>query len=164
MYDYQIITDSGSDLPEVLLRQLNVRQVSLTVNFKGETLNDSVDAGIKDLYEGLRTGHTATTAAVNPDRWATAMKETLEEGKDVLVIAFSSGLSTTYQSAVIAAEELRSLSPSADLRCGFPLRFSGPGPAGVLCLRQAERGHEYRKPCGLAGGKPPAPVPLVYGQ
>ena len=111
MYDYQIITDSGSDLPEALLNQLDVRRVSLTVNFKGETLNDSVDAGIKELYDGLRTGHTATTSAVNPDRWATAMKETLEEGKDVLVIAFSSGLSTTYQSAVIAAEELREIYP-----------------------------------------------------
>ena len=111
MYDYQIITDSGSDLPEALLNQLDVRRVSLTVNFKGETLNDSVDAGIKELYDGLRTGHTATTSAVNPDRWATAMKETLEEGKNVLVIAFSSGLSTTYQSAVIAAEELREIYP-----------------------------------------------------
>ena len=111
MYDYQIITDSGSHLPEALMNQLDVRRVSLTVNFKGETLNDSVDAGIKELYDGLRTGHTATTSAVNPDRWATAMKETLEEGKDVLVIAFSSGLSTTYQSAVIAAEELREIYP-----------------------------------------------------
>ena len=111
MNNYQIITDSGSDLSEALLNQLDVRRVSLTVNFKGETLNDSVDAGIKELYDGLRTGHTATTSAVNPDRWATAMKETLEEGKDVLVIAFSSGLSTTYQSAVIAAEELREIYP-----------------------------------------------------
>ena len=111
MNNYQIITDSGSDLPEALLNQLDVRRVSLTVNFKGETLNDSVDAGIKDLYDGLRTGHTATTSAVNPDRWASAMKETLEEGKDALVIAFSSGLSTTYQSAVIAAEELRETYP-----------------------------------------------------
>ena len=111
MNNYQIITDSGSDLPEALLNQLDVRRVSLTVNFKGETLNDSVDAGIKELYDGLRTGHTATTSAVNPDRWATAMKETLEEGKNVLVIAFSSGLSTTYQSAVIAAEELREIYP-----------------------------------------------------
>ena len=111
MNNYQIITDSGSDLSEALLNQLDVRRVSLTVNFKGETLNDSVDAGIKDLYDGLRTGHTATTSAVNPDRWASAMKETLEEGKDALVIAFSSGLSTTYQSAVIAAEELRETYP-----------------------------------------------------
>ena len=111
MNSYQIITDSGSDLPEALLRKLDVRCVSLTVNFKGETLNDSVDAGIQDLYNGLRTGHTATTSAVNPDRWAAAMKQTLEEGRDALVITFSSGLSTTYQSAVIAAEELKEAYP-----------------------------------------------------
>jgi len=53
----------------------------------------------------------ATTAAVNPDGWASVMEPALKTGKDVLVLAFSSGLSTTYQSAVIAAKELREVYP-----------------------------------------------------
>ena len=54
----------------------------------------------------MRAGESASTAAVNPDGWASAIEPVLTAGEDALVLAFSSGLSTTYQSAVIAANEL----------------------------------------------------------
>ena len=108
---YQIITDSGCDLPQQMLHELNVKTVSLIVNFRGQDMNDSVDNGIKELYDGLRAGEHATTSAVNPDRWMEVMESALVEGKDALVLTFSSGLSTTYQSAVIAANELKEKYP-----------------------------------------------------
>jgi len=55
------------------------------------------------------------TSAVNPDGWAARIRPALEQGRDVLVLAFSSGLSATYQSAVIAAEELREEFPDRQL-------------------------------------------------
>lgn len=113
---YQIITDSGCDLPKDKLAQLGVTLVPLYVNFRNENLEDSVDDGIKDLYDGLRAGETASTSAVNPDRWAAAMEPALQEGKDVLVLTFSSGLSTTYQSAVIAASELQETYPQRQIK------------------------------------------------
>ena len=116
MSQYQIITDSGCDLPKDKLEQLGVKLVPLTVNFRGENLDDSVDEGIKTLYDGLRTGETASTSAINPNRWAAAMEPVLQEGKDVLVITFSSGLSTTYQSAVIAANELQENYPQRQIK------------------------------------------------
>ena len=106
MANYQIITDSGSDLSAAFLAQIQVRSAALTVNFKGQTLPDSVDDGIKEIYDGLRAGETATTSAINPEGWKDIMRPSLEAGLDLLVIPFSSGLSTTYQSAVIAADEL----------------------------------------------------------
>ena len=106
MANYQIITDSGCDLPQSLLDTLGVKSVPLYVNFRGAEQPDSVDEGIKELYDGLRGGEAATTSAVNPDRWAAMIEPSLAEGKDAVVIAFSSGLSTTYQSAVIAGREL----------------------------------------------------------
>ena len=106
MANYQIITDSGCDLPQSLLDTLDVKAVPLYVNFRGAEQPDSVDEGIKELYAGLRGGEAATTSAVNPDRWAAMIEPSLAEGKDAVVIAFSSGLSTTYQSAVIAGREL----------------------------------------------------------
>ena len=106
MANYQIITDSGCDLPQSLLDTLDVKAVPLYVNFRGAEQPDSVDEGIKELYAGLRGGEAATTSAVNPDRWAAMIEPSLAEGKDAVVIAFSSGLSTTYQSAVIAGQEL----------------------------------------------------------
>lgn len=111
MSEYKIITDSGCDLPKEMLSKLSVQAVPLIVNFRGEALEDSVDEGIKEIYAGLRDGEAATTSAVNPDRWMEEMEGVLAEGQDVLVIAFSSGLSTTYQSAVIAAGELKEKYP-----------------------------------------------------
>ena len=106
MADYQIITDSGCDLSTGLLENMDVKKVPLSVLFRGETRADSVDEGIKDFYDGLRAGDIATTAAVNPEGWKTVIEPAFRAGQDALVLAFSSGLSTTYQSAVIAAQEL----------------------------------------------------------
>ena len=111
MADYKIISDSGCDLPSQMLAQLDVLTVPLIVNFRGEDRPDSVDAGIKDMYAGLRNGEVATTSAINPSRWGQAMESVLSQGMDALTITFSSGLSTTYQSAVIAAEELKEKYP-----------------------------------------------------
>ena len=111
MVNYQIITDSGCDLPAQKLEQLGVTAISLQVNFRGQCMDDSVDTLAKEMYNGLRAGETATTSAVNPSRWAQVIEPALKEGKDALVITFSSGLSATYQSAVIAAEELKETYP-----------------------------------------------------
>ena len=109
---YQIITDSCCDFTEEQYRQLNVTHSSLTVMYRGEShTNFSDETAVKAFYEELRSGTTATTAAANPDDWANVMEPALKEGRDVLVLAFSSGLSTTYQSAVIAAKELREVYP-----------------------------------------------------
>ena len=111
MSEFKIITDSGCDLPQPLLSQLDVQTVPLIVNFKGEDREDTVDVGIKEMYAGLRSGEAATTSAVNPDRWMEKMEGVLAQGMDVLTITFSSGLSTTYQSAVIAGNELKEKYP-----------------------------------------------------
>ena len=116
MSDYKIITDSGCDLPREMLSRLDVQAVPLIVNFRGEDREDTVDEGVQDMYSGLRTGEAATTSAVNPDRWMEKMESVLAEGLDVLTITFSSGLSTTYQSAVIAANELKEKYPDRKIR------------------------------------------------
>ena len=106
MYPYQIITDSGCDLSAEGYAELNVHCVPLTVEFKGEAHDDRNDDSLKDFYNGLRAGEVARTSAVNPETWKGAMKPYLDAGRDVLVLPFSSGLSTTAQSAQIAAGEL----------------------------------------------------------
>ena len=111
MSNYKIITDSGCDLPQDKLVALDVLSVPLFVNFRGEEREDTVDEGIQEMYAGLRAGEPASTSAVNPERWAEKMESVLKEGFDVLTITFSSGLSTTYQSAVIAGNELKEKYP-----------------------------------------------------
>lgn len=109
--DYQIITDSCSDLPNRLIEELGISYVPLTLMFRQEVWRDTTDAGLKTIFDGLRAGETATTAAANPENWTVVMEPQLAQGKDLLVLAFSSGLSTTYQSAVIAAADLREKYP-----------------------------------------------------
>ena len=111
MAAYQIITDSGCDLPAWKLAELDVISTPLFVRFRGEDRPDCVDDSIKEIYDGLRAGESATTAAINPAGWEAIIEPVLQGGKDALVLTFSSGLSTTYQSAVIAAAELEEKYP-----------------------------------------------------
>ena len=103
---YRIITDSCADFPKELAAQLDIDQVPLTLLFRGQSTADFTDESLKEMYQGLRFGEKATTSAVNPESWSQAIGKVLAAGQDALVLAFSSGLSTTYQSAVIAAEDL----------------------------------------------------------
>lgn len=103
---YQIITDSCCDFREEMYGELGLLERPLLLNFRGQTRLDRSDDSLKELYAALRAGEPASTSAVNPQGWEETMRPALEEGKDVLVLAFSSGLSTTYQSAMIAAQEL----------------------------------------------------------
>ena len=112
MATYKIITDSSADFTNEQYKALDVDMTPLSVLFKGKLHeNFSDEADVKMLYDGIRAGEMPTTSAVNPDGWEKIMKPILEEGKDILVLAFSSGLSTTYQSAVIAAQELSTQYP-----------------------------------------------------
>ena len=109
---YTIITDSCCDFTQQQCDNLDVVCVPLTVVYNGEShSNFSEPDDVKAFYDELRQGVMATTSAVNPDGWAASMEAALKEGRDVLVLAFSSGLSTTYQSAVIAAKDLRESYP-----------------------------------------------------
>ena len=116
MANYQIITDSACDLPKAMLAQLDVTSTPLHVLFKGQNLPDSVDEGLKEIYDGLRAGEATSTSAANPEGWTAVMEPALQAGQDVLVLAFSSGLSTTYQSAVIAAQDLGEKYPQRHIR------------------------------------------------
>ncbi len=89
---YQIITDSCCDFTEQQYADFGVSYAPLTVLYKGvEHKNFNDEAILKEFYESLRQGETATTSAVNPEGWAQVMEAALKAGKDVLCLAFPSG-------------------------------------------------------------------------
>ena len=104
---YKIITDTCCDFPAEMYKELDLEVVPLTVLYKGESYNKYTEQWLKEMFDGLRAGDSASTSAVNPEGWKTAIEPVLQAGQDALVLVFSSGLSTTYQSAMIAADELR---------------------------------------------------------
>lgn len=106
MSSYVITTDSCADLPESYLKEHEVSMVWLSCLLDGEVYNDTNPLSAETLYAKLREGAMPTTSQVNPEQAKAMFEPVLKEGKDILHIAFSSGLSGSCQSAVIAAGEL----------------------------------------------------------
>ena len=113
---YRIITDTCCDLWPELYKELDVDVISLAVSFQGQEISSYTEDWLKEFYHGLAAGKAGQTSAVNPEGWKQVIEPVLTAGQDALVLAFSSGLSTTYQSAVIAAEELCSEYPQRTVR------------------------------------------------
>ena len=116
MRDYVILTDSCCDLSAEMVAELDVRVLPLSFLMDGrEYFNypDNRDIRPGEFYDKLRAGSLGTTSAVSVGRFQEAMKAIVAEGKDVLCIAFSSALSTTYQSACIAAEDVMAEHPGS---------------------------------------------------
>ena len=107
---FEIFTDSCSDLSPELAKELNVSIAPLGVEMDGRFFEDG-QMPAAEFYAAMRAGSQPTTSAVNPDGWSRLIQPALEDGRDVLVIAFTAALSATCQSAVIAAEELREKYP-----------------------------------------------------
>ena len=109
MSNYVIITDSSCDLPDSLVKELELEVLPLSFIMDGKTYrnySDNREMSPKDFYNKEREGIMATTNAVNVGEATEAIEAVLKQGKDVLVLGFSSGLSTTFNSFQIAAEEL----------------------------------------------------------
>ena len=138
---YQIITDSCCDFPNEAYEELDLIKIPLVVEFRGQVNEDRNDDSLKDMYDGLRSGESAKTAAVNPQRWAESIEPVLAGGEDALVLSFSSGLSITYQSAVIAAQELMERYPERTVRVVDTLSASmGQGLLVWYVCRQRQQG------------------------
>ncbi len=142
MNEYVIFTDSGCDIAPATLQEWGVHFCSLTFRFEGEGkeyTNDEMP--IKDFYANMREGKVAKTAAVNVAVFEKAFEEVLKEGKDILYLGFSSGLSTTFNSARLAAENLREKYPDRRIRTVDTLAASaGQGLVLYLTLKEKEKG------------------------
>ena len=104
-----ILTDSSADLSAELVAELGVEVLPLSFTMEDRTYfnwPDNRDIDPADFYAKLRGGAMATTSAVNVATYTETIEPKLKAGKDVLVLAFSSGLSATCNSARIAAGEL----------------------------------------------------------
>lgn len=109
MSDYVIITDSSCDLPDSLVKELELEVLPLSFIMDGKTYRnypDNREMAPDEFYGRQKDGLMATTNAVNVGEATDALESVLKQEKDVLVLAFSSGLSTTYNSFKIAADDL----------------------------------------------------------
>ena len=118
MSDFIILTDSSADLSGEMAQAADVQVLPLTFTIGGADYHNYPDNREMDphlFYQRLRAGEVATTAAVNMNQYVEAIEPLLQAGRDVLVLAFSSGLSATYQSSKLAVEELSEKYPERKL-------------------------------------------------
>lgn len=106
MKNFIITTDSTVDLPLEYLEENGNVVLSLSYILDGATYVDMHGLSSEGFYNKVRGGSLPTTSQVNPDQAIEAFGKILKEGNDILHIGFSSGLSGSYNSACIAAEEL----------------------------------------------------------
>ena len=144
MSEYVLITDSSADLSQEMVQELGVTVLPLSFTIQGKTYRNYPDNREMDLplfYDMLRAGELATTSAVNVAEYTQAVEPILQEGKDVLILAFSSGLSSTYQASVLAAEELREKYPDRKIYTVDTLCASlGQGLLVYLAVQEQRKG------------------------
>lgn len=104
--DIAITTDSTCDLPQRFIDENDITVVPLTVLLGDTVYRDGVDIKPDDVYSFVeKTGKLPKTSAVTPAEYFEVFKQLTDEGKKVVHIGFSSGLSSSFQNACVAASE-----------------------------------------------------------
>ena len=144
MREFTIMTDSCCDMTAAMAEELELSVLPLSLHM-GEAVYrnwlDGRDIAFPEFYSRVRGGQDATTAAVSVGDFETEMRRVLSSGRDILCISFSSALSATYQSASIAAEDLRPEFPEARICVVDSLCASlGQGLLLWLCAQEQKKG------------------------
>ncbi|BBF42841.1 DegV family protein [Lachnospiraceae bacterium KM106-2] len=144
MESYQIITDTTIDMPQQLIEDLGVQALPLTFEIAGRNYHhylDERELPLDDFYKMIKAGEFATTSQINIQVFQEAFRHVLEQGQDVLYLAFSSGLSGTYQSSMIAKSELQDEYPDRKIICVDTLCAScGEGLMIYLAAKKKKEG------------------------
>ncbi|MEG2000692.1 MAG: DegV family protein [Evtepia sp.] len=118
MRNFVIMTDSSCDLPSEMAADLELSVVSLSVLIQGKSYVNYLDnreLPSKTFYDLLRHGEKGSTSAVNVEQFSREMERILQTGQDILYLGFSTGLSGTYSAGTVAAEEMRTKYPEAQI-------------------------------------------------
>jgi len=120
MLDYVIVTDSTADLPINLVEELGISVIPMCFEINEQSYMhypDDREMSIKDFYELIKQGQDSKTTLINYAIYMEYFEPILKEGKDILYIAFSSGLSGTYNNAQIIIQDLLEAYPERNIVC-----------------------------------------------
>ncbi len=103
---FKIITDSTADLPASFFEENEIGCLSLSYILDGESYGQGKELDYKEFYAKMREGNLPTTSQVNPETAKTFFEDIIKDYDEILYLAFSSGLSGTYNSVQVAAAEV----------------------------------------------------------
>ncbi len=144
MDNYVIITDSTCDLTQELVDEMNIHVQPMTFTIKNKEYKNYLDErelSLDDFYSMMSNGEMAKTAQLNINDIKEFFKPFLEDGKDILCVAFSSGLSGSYNAIRLAAEDLLEDYPDRKIRVVDSLQASsGEGLLVITACKNKENG------------------------
>lgn len=118
MQNFKIIVNSTADLPMSFIKEndLGLLYLQCIMDEKTYGEDNAEELDLKDFYQMMRDGKMPTTSQVNPAQAKCTFEKYLETTKEILCIAFSSGLSGTYNSMKIAAGEVMDEHPDVKIK------------------------------------------------
>ncbi len=102
--DYVLISDSTADLPIDVIKELNVEIIPFSYSIDDKPYNyylDERDGNVDEFYSKLKSGAMPVTSQINPAVYKDTFKKYVKEGKGIIYLCFSSGLSGSFQSSVM---------------------------------------------------------------
>ena len=115
--DFVIIIDSCTDLPLKFVEESKLGVINLTCQFQGKEYVDDFGQTLdyKEFYDAVRKGETPTTSQINVYRYSEEFRKYAKAGKKVIYLAFSSGLSGSYNNAMMARDSIMDEYKEADI-------------------------------------------------
>ncbi|MBQ8189081.1 MAG: DegV family protein [Lachnospiraceae bacterium] len=116
MMSFKLVTDTASDLPRAYLEKYDIDVLSLAYIIDGDTYNWNAPMDEHEFYDTMRNGSMPTTSQVNIEDAETLFEKLIENHDEILCVAFSSGLSGTYNSIAVAAQNVSEAHPDKKIR------------------------------------------------
>lgn len=118
--EYQLFCDATNDLPAEVIDKLDVQIIPMEVVLDGKSYTYDMyekELSCAEFYAALREGKLSSTSQINPIIYEELFRPVLEEGKDIFYLAFTSGMSGTYQASMLARETLLEEFPDRKIIC-----------------------------------------------
>lgn len=116
MNKFKLVTDTSADLPRDYLEQNDITVMSLAYIIDGKTYGWENPMDEHEFYTKMRNGSMPTTSQVNIGDAEKLLEELIKEYDEILCVAFSSGLSGTYNSVAVAAHNVCEAHPRKKIR------------------------------------------------
>lgn len=149
--DYKLFCDSTCDLTDEIAKEQNIEIIPMQFSVDNKNYShylDEREMTLSDFYAALKNGANVTTAQVQYDTFANSFEPFLKEGKDVIYICFTSGMSGTYNTCQIAVEELKEKYPERKICVIDSLSASvGEGYLAYLAGVKMNEGASFEELC-----------------
>ena len=143
MSSFTIMVDTNCDLPPEYINEHGIEVLPIPFDLDGTAHNQGYwqEINEKEFYDALRAGGVAKTSQINPGTFAAAFKEYAKRDQELLLLLLSSGLSGTYQNAVVAAREVREEYPGCRIYPVDTLSATlGHGLLAMLAVNKRKEG------------------------